>query len=186
MTTALKEWAAAVAALLDGRQTILLRKGGIHEKRFVPPAPGSGSALIPLFPTVAHAHAARVRPEYLDLVAATATDSTAETVTLRAAVTVTDVIEVARPEAIAELEPFHLWTTASVREDRLDFRPRRALTVLVVQAVPLAPVVLRRTPEDSGCRSWVDLPVGALDAGAPAHSTQELAAVAAAVRRAVG
>ena len=31
---ALKEWAAVVHALLDGRQTVLLRKGGIHEKRF--------------------------------------------------------------------------------------------------------------------------------------------------------
>ena len=31
---ALKEWSAAVRALLDGRQTVLLRKGGIHEKRF--------------------------------------------------------------------------------------------------------------------------------------------------------
>ena len=31
---ALKEWSAAVHAMLDGRQTVLLRKGGIHEKRF--------------------------------------------------------------------------------------------------------------------------------------------------------
>ncbi|MBS3191878.1 DUF1802 family protein, partial [Mycobacterium tuberculosis variant bovis] len=29
MTPALKEWSAAVHALLDGRQTVLLRKGGI-------------------------------------------------------------------------------------------------------------------------------------------------------------
>ncbi|WP_031743828.1 DUF1802 family protein, partial [Mycobacterium tuberculosis] len=34
MTPALKEWSAAVHALLDGRQTVLLRKGGIGEKRF--------------------------------------------------------------------------------------------------------------------------------------------------------
>ncbi len=33
MTPALKEWSAAVHALLDGRQTVLLRKGGIGEKR---------------------------------------------------------------------------------------------------------------------------------------------------------
>ena len=31
---ALKEWSAAVHAMLDGRQTVLLRKGGIGEKRF--------------------------------------------------------------------------------------------------------------------------------------------------------
>lgn len=33
MTVALKERGAAVHALLDGRQTVLLRKGGIGEKR---------------------------------------------------------------------------------------------------------------------------------------------------------
>ncbi|KOF58310.1 hypothetical protein TH64_20425, partial [Mycobacterium tuberculosis] len=32
VTPALKEWSAAVHALLDGRQTVLLRKGGIGEK----------------------------------------------------------------------------------------------------------------------------------------------------------
>ncbi len=36
VTPALKEWSAAVHALLDGRQTVLLRKGGIGEKRGAP------------------------------------------------------------------------------------------------------------------------------------------------------
>ena len=48
---ALKEWAAVVHALLDGRQTVLLRKGGIHEKRFSL----RGSRFV-VFPTVAHSH----------------------------------------------------------------------------------------------------------------------------------
>ena len=55
---ALKEWSAVVHALLDGRQTVLLRKGGIHEKRFAVTA-----SRFLLFPTVAHSHADRVRPE---------------------------------------------------------------------------------------------------------------------------
>ena len=49
---ALKEWGAAVQALLDGRQTVLLRKGGIHEKRFALTA-----RQFVFFPTVAHGHA---------------------------------------------------------------------------------------------------------------------------------
>ncbi len=49
MTPALKEWSAAVHALLDGRQTVLLRKGGIGEKRFEVAAHE-----FLLFPTVAH------------------------------------------------------------------------------------------------------------------------------------
>ena len=53
---ALKEWAAVVHALLDGRQTVLLRKGGIHEKRFAL----LGSRFV-VFPTVAHSHAESTR-----------------------------------------------------------------------------------------------------------------------------
>ncbi len=62
VTPALKEWSAAVHALLDGRQTVLLRKGGIGEKRFEVAAHE-----FLLFPTVAHSHAERVRPEHRDL-----------------------------------------------------------------------------------------------------------------------
>ncbi|WP_152318613.1 DUF1802 family protein, partial [Mycobacterium tuberculosis] len=54
MTPALKEWSAAVHALLDGRQTVLLRKDGIGEKRFEVAAHE-----FLLFPTVAHSHAER-------------------------------------------------------------------------------------------------------------------------------
>ena len=35
---ALKEWSAAIHAMLDGRQTVLLRKGGIGEKRLKRPS----------------------------------------------------------------------------------------------------------------------------------------------------
>ena len=70
-TPALKEWSAAVHALLDGRQRVLLRKGGIGEKRFEVAA-----REFLLFPTVAHSHAERVRPEHRDLLDAAAADST--------------------------------------------------------------------------------------------------------------
>ena len=151
MTAALKEWAAAVHALLDGRQTVLLRKGGIGEKRF---AVESGEFL--LFPTVAHSHAERVRPEHRDLLDAAAPDSTDDCVVIRAAATVVAAVAVHRDEGLAEIEDLHIWTAESVRTDRLDFRPRHRLTALVVQAVPLVePVRLpanRSTPAaPAGC-----------------------------------
>ncbi|AIH85796.1 hypothetical protein IU15_12865, partial [Mycobacterium tuberculosis] len=77
VTPALKEWSAAVHALLDGRQTVLLRKGGIGEKRFEVAAHE-----FLLFPTVAHSHAERVRPEHRDLLGPAAADSTDECVLL--------------------------------------------------------------------------------------------------------
>ncbi|AQT80718.1 hypothetical protein B1R94_17800 [Mycolicibacterium litorale] len=181
MTTALKEWSAAVHALLDGRQTVLLRKGGIGEKRF---AVAAEEFL--LFPTVAHSHAERVRPEHRELLAAAAPDSTDEQVVVRAAAKVVGAVEVNRVDGLADIEDLHIWTAESVRADRLDFRPRHRLTVLVVQATALAaPIRLTREPQYGGCTSWVQLPATA-ELGEPVHDAAALAAVAARVRAAVG
>ncbi|MEV0669698.1 DUF1802 family protein [Mycobacterium sp. NPDC050441] len=180
-TPALKEWSAAVHALLDGRQTVLLRKGGIHEKRFSVAAPE-----FVLFPTIAHSHAERVRPEHHDLLAAAAADSTEDAVIIRAVAKVVAAVEVNRPEAIEGLADLHIWTAGSVRTDRLDFRPKHRLTVVIVQAAPLrTPIQLARTPEFAGCKSWVDLQVQA-DWGPPVHDDATLHDVAERVRTSVG
>ncbi|MED5811693.1 DUF1802 family protein [Mycolicibacterium sp. 050232] len=178
---ALKEWSAAVHALLDGRQTVLLRKGGIHEKRFSVAAPE-----FVLFPTIAHSHAERVRPEHHDLLAAAATDSTKDAVTIRACASVVAAVEVNRAEAIDELADLHIWTADSIRADRIDFRPKHRLTVLVVQAAPLqAAGRLPRIPDYGGCKSWVDLPMQPLR-GEPVHELATLHDIAERVRRSVG
>ena len=178
---ALKEWSAAVHALLDGRQTVLLRKGGIHEKRF-----DLAAAEFVFFPTVAHGHAERVRPEHRDLLDIACYDSTEDEIVVRAGAKVVAAVTVNRPEGLDELLDTHIWTAASVRSDRLDFRPRHRLTVLVVKARPLAESV--RLPRDSayaGCKSWVDLPVSP-DWGRPVHDDATLAAIAARVTASVG
>jgi hypothetical protein len=181
MTAALKEWSAAVHALLDGRQTILLRKGGIHEKRFAVAA-----SRFLLFPTVAHSHAERVRPEHRDLLAAAAADSTDDALVVRAGAKVIAAVEVNRPEVLDEIASLHIWTAESVKEDRLDFRPKHRLTVLVVQACPLVePVRLERAPEYAGCKSWVPLPVDP-DWAPPVHDAATLAEIADRVRSSVG
>ena len=178
---ALKEWSAAVHALLDGRQTVLLRKGGIHEKRFSVAAPE-----FILFPTIAHSHAERVRPQHADLLDAAAQDSTEDVVVIRAGAKVVAAVEVNRPESIDELADLHIWTAESVQGDRLDFRPKHRLTVLVVQVSPLlTPIRLARAPEFAGCKSWVDLPVRA-DWGPPVHDDAMLSDVAERVRTSVG
>jgi hypothetical protein len=178
---ALKEWSAAVHAMLDGRQTVLLRKGGIHEKRFAVTA-----SRFLLFPTVAHSQVDRVRPEHRDLLDAAVRDSSDEAVVLRAGAKVVAAIEVNRPDALDEIASLHIWTSDSVREDRLDFRPKHRLTVLVVQASPLVePVRLMRTPEYAGCTSWVQLPVNP-QWGDPVHDDATLRQIAERVRASVG
>ena len=131
---ALKEWSAVVHALLDGRQQVLLRKGGIGEKRF----DVTVAREFMLFPTVAHSHAERVRPEFQDLLTAAASDSTDDRFVVRAAAKVVAALPVNRPDNIAAIEDLHIWTAESVQRDRLDFRPKHRLAVLVVQAIPLA------------------------------------------------
>jgi hypothetical protein len=182
VTTALKEWSAAVHALLAGRQTVLLRKGGVHEKRFEVSA-----REFLLFPTVAHSHTERVRPEHRDLLAPAASDSTEEQIVVRAAAKVIAAVEVQRPETLDAIAGLHIWTTDSVRADRVDFRPKHMLTVLVVQASPLvAPLQLTRTPDFAGCKSWVPLPTAAVAAGDPVYDEDVLQAIAERVRQRVG
>jgi hypothetical protein len=167
--------------MLDGRQTVLLRKGGIGEKRFE-----LSASRFPLFPTVAHSHLARVRPEHRDLLAAAAADSTDDEVVLRAGAKVVAVVEVNRPDGLEDIAPLHIWTEDSVRTDRLDFRPKHRLTVLVVQVSPLVrPVRLTRTPDYAGCTSWVQVPVTP-HWGEPVHAHSALDAIADRVRRSVG
>jgi len=181
---ALKEWAAAVHALLDGRQTVLLRKGGIHEKRFSI----RGSRFL-VFPTVAHSHAESTRAEHADLLALGLPDMADGSVVVRAELSVAATIAVRRPERIAELEPFHIWTTESVRSNRIDFRPRHELTAIVVSARSLtAPVTVPLLPEYAGCPSWVDLAdvTGSGARAEPMHDDAFLQDVAEQVRTAVG
>jgi hypothetical protein len=167
--------------MLDGRQTVLLRKGGIAEKRFDVTA----SEFV-FFPTVAHEHTARVRPEHRDLLAAAELDATEDQITVRAGARVVAAVAVNRPEAIDDLADLHIWTAASVRSDRLDFRPRHRLTVLVVSARALRnPVRLPRDAAYAGCRSWVDLPVTPVW-DEPVHDDATLAAIADRVRASVG
>ena len=161
---------------------MLLRKGGIHEKRFAVTA-----SRFLLFPTVAHSHAERVRPEHRDLLdAGGRRQHRGGLGDPRAGAKVVAAVEVNRPEALDEIAALHIWTAESVRADRLDFRPRHRLTVLVVQASPLVePVRLARTPEYAGCKSWVPLPVDPTWAD-PVHDDAALQEIAERVRSSVG
>lgn len=188
-TLALKEWGAVAHALLDGRQTVLLRKGGIHEKAFRLDDDGDGAGFV-LFPTVAHSHAERVRPEHADVLrrGAADVDDKAETFVLRCGLTLVDVVPVSRPDGLTDLADLHIWTAESIKQDRLDFRPRQALQALVVRAHALpAPLTLPRVEAYGGCKSWIDLPIH-WDAATSrqVHADERLAVDAERVRAAVG
>jgi hypothetical protein len=186
-TLALKEWGAVAHALLDGRQTVLLRKGGIHEKAF-DAAVAQRDAFV-LFPTVAHSHRERVRQEHHDVLALgeADVDEDAGTFVVRCGLTLVDAVPVARPDRLPDIADLHVWTHESVDRDRLAFRPRHPLCVLVVRAVELpTPVCLPRDERYAGCKSWVRLPLAWEGVGRQVHTEARLAADAARVHATVG
>ena len=116
-----------------GRQTVLLRKGGIHEKRFELTA-----REFVLFPTVAHGHAERVRGQAPGSAGGAAADSTDTQLVVRVAARWLLPWRSIGPN-VSMISPIcNIWTNESVHAPSgWTSGPRHRLTVLVVQASPL-------------------------------------------------
>lgn len=151
-----KEWQPVCDALATGRQTILLRKGGIHEGR-------QGFSFAHrsffLFPTHFHASGGQLREGAVEAKAEwKAGDLLRVTHHVEAewAVTSSDWSHV------ASLEPDHVYTADVVR-DRFDWQgmgmTAGSIHVALVRVRELArPWEIEYVPGFGGCRSWVGLP----------------------------
>ena len=165
--TAFKEWAGVCEALTDGRQSLILRKGGIAEGPggFVPE-----QSLFWLYPTHVHEAEQGLRvPRNPALVA----DTPADVVEVRALVETGPIWWVDRSERLAELEELHVWNEETV-ERRFQYR-KPGLWVLGVRVYRREqPWLVRVTPEQAGCKTWVPLdPPLETDGVAPVLGDQE-------------
>ncbi len=151
---AFKEWAVICRALAEGRQALILRKGGIAE---------SGAAFTVehprfwLFPTYTHQQRAGIQPEALPLLEqAEAERPPAGTVRLSHFAEVAGVYHVHDLVPALLLAHLHLWSEETVRA-RFAYRTP-GLYVLPVRVYRAAQTFdLPDLPEYAGCRSWVDL-----------------------------
>ncbi len=155
MAIAFKEWQVICDALAEGRQSVLLRKGGIHEGR-----EGFSFAhdSFYLFPTKFHAQLNHVRegkftPEREwqegDLFAIT---HYAEALF---AVTITD------PEKLGALFPYHVYTGETLRE-RFEWQGKGmasgSIHLAFVRVCRLKePIEIRYEKKFGGCRSWLEI-----------------------------
>ena len=171
LSAALKEWAVAVRALREGRQVILLRKGGIHD------AGGEFSVEardVLLFPTYLHEEeqAGTLQPCYEAWRAEEERRRPAgEDVRIEAAARITDILPVDRPDALFTLGSQHIYSPEFLRF-RIENDPHRPLYCLFLRAYDLpSPVTIPMEMDYYGCKSWVTLaePVSAAGA-APAMS----------------
>ena len=179
---ALKEWAFVCKRLLEGRQAIMLRKGGIDEKGFWVEADE-----FLLYPTYFHQMAEKVRPHHAEECAAVlATPPREGTLRMSGVARVIDHIEVRRPERMDALRDLHPYDDEQVAM-RLEFRPRKPLVILAVEVRPtLTPVEIPMIESYGGCVSWVDVGVERPPLGEPALDNGAVRAIASRVRDTVG
>jgi hypothetical protein len=151
---ALKEWAVICRALAEGRQSLVLRKGGIAE-------PGDGFEVAQtrfwLFPTWLHQKPEALKPEARPLLQAAEADRpTAGTVRLSHFAEVGGVYHVHDLAGAMRVDPLHLWTPQAV-ESRFAYR-RPGLFVLPLRVYrSLETFEIPDTAYYAGCKSWVEL-----------------------------
>jgi hypothetical protein len=180
--TALKEWALVCKLLLEGRQAIMLRKGGIDEKGFWVEADE-----FLLYPTFFHQMTDKVRPEFKDECAEVLSAPPPEGVLRMSGVArVVDHIEVRRPEGMESLRDLHPYDEEQVAL-RLEFRPKKPLVILAVEVRPaLNAVEIPMLELYGGCVSWVDVGVERPVLGEPVLDPTAVRAIADRARATVG
>lgn len=183
MNTAFKEWAVVDEALGTGAQTLLLRKGGIHERggRFQV----EHDAFL-IYPTYLHQTAEALKPSYRAWCRDDRVD--AATVELRHFVRVVEVLLAPpEPESAACWHGSHIYSPELIRK-RYAYKSDRPLFVLIVRAYRLAvPVRTLESPRYAGCRSWVDLDEDIdVQAAAPVLDDATFGELAALIRGSLG
>lgn len=150
---ALKEWAIVCRALEEGRQSILLRKGGILEYR-------NGFEVrhesFFLFPTFEHQERLHIQSDFLDrfdLIDAPLPNL--NRINLFAKVIA--VKEIHDRKLLKSLEPYHIWTESYVNA-RMDYNPSKPMSILLLRIFKLdEPITVQTRPEWAGCKSWIPL-----------------------------
>jgi hypothetical protein len=164
---AFKEWAVICRALAEGRQALILRKGGIAES--------GGEFRVEhgrfwLYPTFVHQQRDGIKPAALPLLEDVEAQRPPEGVLrLTHFAEVAGVYHVADLDALLALDDCHLWSEATVRARFAYRQPGLFVLPVRVFAVPQAHE-LPETPAYAGCRSWVELEQElATDGATPVH-----------------
>lgn len=153
--SALKEWAAIEQILASGASALLLRKGGIWEKK-------EGFDIehreFWIFPTQFHQNPNELAPGYRwALQPAPPSAPNPDIVAIQHYAVVTDAYKVEDLERLEKLEGLHPLDTATV-ESRFRYRNRPYLHVMVIRLYRLPElIVIPNTLDYEGCVSWVTL-----------------------------
>lgn len=154
LKVAFKEWAAVCGALAEGRQTLILRKGGIAEADgvFRPEHPRFW-----LYPTYFHEQVAGLKPDARPLHAAALADRPpAQQLRLRHFAEVAAVHFVDAIDTALSLDDLHVWSADTVRQ-RFHYRTPGLYVLTVRIRTVEAMIELPELPAYAGCKTWVEL-----------------------------
>jgi hypothetical protein len=152
---ALKEWAIVCRALADGRQTLLIRKGGIQEIK-------DGFQVTHrdfwLFPTYVHQKAADLTPAvHAEFEQTQRAQPPSDIVPFQLYATVEDAVKVMDLERLRALAGHHILSWDCIAS-RFDYRNKPGVHVMIMRVYRRPTVaMLRHMPRYDGCVSWVDL-----------------------------
>lgn len=148
----LKEWATVCHALENGRQMVLLRKGGIYE------AAGEfelENREFLFFPTYLHQNAKMLKADAQETLDPRTAEP--EQVRISSAGVVTDIIRLRSRTQMDALDDEHVWAPPLI-DMRFSYRPDNPLYLLLLRAYRLhQPAAIENMVAYAGCKSWVPL-----------------------------
>jgi hypothetical protein len=154
ISAALKEWAVICKALEDGRQVLLLRKGGIMEYR-----QGFQMRHITffLYPTFEHQSRDFIQDDYAEKfemimhgqpsVGKNTMTSYARSVTVK---------QITDSSLLSSLRKYHIWNDNYVNQ-RMNYNPQKPLSVVLLRVYKIDPIEVSVKPEWLGCKSWIPI-----------------------------
>ncbi len=164
VTPALKEWAVVCRALEEGRQVLLLRKGGIKEYRR-----GFEVKHNPflLYPTFEHQSRESIQPDYVEkfetVMRERPSDLKNKITSFARAVMVKQITGGALSP---DLDKYHIWNDNYVKV-RMNYNPKKPMNIVLLRVYKLAtPIEVDVKSEWHGCKSWIpieSLPLQSMD-----------------------
>ena len=173
---ALKEWAIICKALEDGKQMLLLRKGGIMEYR-------KGFEVkhneFLLYPTFEHQSVESIKVEYKEKLKEILEEqnkyyyyynnnrkeidkdnknfNTSSNNIIKLFAKVEDVIEISDKLILSELRDYHIWSDEYVTM-RMNYNPSKPMSILLLRIYKLRkPLIVDINDKWAGCKSWIDI-----------------------------
>ena len=152
---ALKEWAVTAKVLSQGKQILILRKGGIHQEdknfRIIHP-----NFLI--LETYEHQKPELVKPEFSDMCQSLIDSPPLDegVVLFNLWAKVTHKFELRDEQDLLKINENHLWT-GDYAKSRFHWRPSQPLTIALLRVYKLhEPIEVPVSSEFAGCKSWIE------------------------------